>query len=339
MIDVVVVLVEGGTPSTAVVPIEILSSAGYLYETLQGSEGERKFNVRTASLDGGGVQTLTPLVLEPERSIDEIGATDLIVVSAGGGDLELECTRNAKLFPVLKGAYEDGTAIAGVCAGTPLLAEAGLLNGRPATTHWALVDACRKRYPEVDWQPERSVTESDNIFCSGGVFTGVDLSLYLVEKYCGHQIAMETARALLLQTPRIWQAGYTAEAPQIDHEDAQIREAQARLFKNFSEAIRVEELAASVGMSPRTFSRRFKAATGETPIGYLQRVRMNAARHLLENDLKTIQEVCWAVGYEDVSYFRKLFKRHTSMPPQTYRNRFAMSPAEMVAVEGRTPHQ
>lgn len=339
MIDVVVVLIEGGTPSTAVVPVEIFSSAGHLYETLQGAESERKFNVRTASLDGDRVETLTPLILEPELSIDEIESTDLLVVSAGGGNLELECTRNATLFPVLRQAYEDGTAIAGVCAGVPLLAEAGLLDGRPATTHWALVDACRNRYPNVDWQPERSVTESDNIFCSGGVFTGVDLSLYLVEKYCGHRVAMETARALLLQTPRIWQDGYTAQAPQITHEDAQIQEAQEWLFKNFSEDVYVEDLAASVGMSPRTFSRRFKAATGETPIGYLQRVRINAARHLLENDLKTIQEVCWAVGYEDLGYFRKLFKRQTGMPPQTYRNRFAMSPAETVAIEGRTPHQ
>ncbi|WP_179862117.1 helix-turn-helix domain-containing protein [Longibacter salinarum] len=320
-------------------PVEILSNAGYLYGKLQGSEGERKFNVRTASLDGNSVQTLTPLILEPQLSIDEIGSPDLMIVSAGGADLELECKRNARLFPVLNRAYENGTAIGGVCAGAALLAEAGLLDGRPATTHWAIVDACRKRYPEVDWQPERSVTESDNILCSGGVFTGVDLSLYLVEKHCGHRVAAETARALLLQTPRIWQAGYTAEAPEITHEDAQIREAQEKLFKDFSESISVKALAASVGMSSRTFSRRFKASTGETPIQYLQRVRVNAARHLLENDLKTIQEVCWAVGYEDVGHFRKLFKRYTGMPPQTYRNRFSRTSSETVSIEGRTPHQ
>lgn len=338
MLDVVVVLVEGGTPSTAVAPIEILSGAGYLYETLQGLEGERKFNVRTASLTGKSVQTLAPLKLEPDHSIDEIESADLMVVAAGGGNLEVERQRNAKLPPVLREAYDNGTAIAGVCSGVSQLAEAGLLDGRPATTHWALVDDCRERYPAVNWQPERYVTESDRVFCSGGVYSGVDLCLYIVEKYCGHQVAMQTAKALLLRTPRIWQAGYSAETPQINHEDDEIRSVQEWLFKNYSEKVSIPDLAARVSMSQRTFMRRFKAATGETPISYLQRLRINAARHLLENDLKTVREISLKVGYEDLNFFSKLFKRYTGLSPSAYRDRFSVNTPEGVAYGERTHH-
>lgn len=338
MLDVVVIFLEGGTPSTAVTPVEILSSAGYLYETLQGEEGDRKFNVQTASLSGESVQTLSALKLDPDYALDEIETADLMVVAAGGGDLDVECERNAKLPPLLRKAYENGTAIAGVCSGVVQLAEAKLLDERPATTHWALADDCRKRYPKVDWQPERYVTESDRVFCSGGVYSGVDLCLYIVEKYCGHQIAMQTARALLVRTPRVWQAGYTAETPQINHEDEDIRNLQEWLFKNYSKNIIVADLADRANMSQRNFMRRFKAATGETPIKYVQRLRINAARHLLENDLKTVREVCRKVGYEDLNFFRKLFKRYTGLTPSTYRDRFSVNTLDGITYSKRTHH-
>ncbi|MFC4870689.1 GlxA family transcriptional regulator [Negadavirga shengliensis] len=332
MIRTVIVFLKGGTPTTAVTPVEILSSAGFLYEQLKGLKGKRFFDVRTASLDGQKVQTLTPLQLEPDHSIDEIDAADLLVISGGGGGLKDICRQNEKLIPLLRRLYEQGTAIAGICSGVPLLAESGLLDGRPATTHWAIVDDCRKRYPQVDWQPERYVTESGNIFCSGGVYSGVDLCLYIVEKYCGHQTAMHTAKALLLRTPRIWQAGYTAEAPKIHHEDEQIRSVQEWIFKNFRESVDVTVLALSAHMSPRTFARRFKAATGETPINYLQRVRINAARHLIENDLKSVLEISRSVGYEDLAFFNRLFKRYTGLSPSVYRERFSVdSPKKMAA--------
>lgn len=331
MIQTFVIFLEGGTPTTAVTPIEILSNAGILYNELKGTESKQHFNVRTASLDGKKVRTLTPIQLEPDHSIDEIDSADLLVISAGGGDLEVLCKQNKKLIPLLKRFYEQGTAIAGICSGAAILAESGLLDGRPATTHWAIADACQKRFPLVDWQPERFVTEADNIFCSGGVYSGVDLCLYLVEKYCGHKIAMQTAKALLLRTPRIWQAGYTAEAPKIHHEDEQIRNVQEWIFKNFREPVNVAILASKSGMTPRTFSRRFKAATGETPIIYLQRVRINAARHLIENDLKTVWEISRSVGYEDLSFFNILFKRYTGMSPSDYRERFSGSSPESVS--------
>ncbi|WP_111412241.1 GlxA family transcriptional regulator [Billgrantia lactosivorans] len=338
MIDVTVVLVEGGMPSTAVAPVEVFSMAGVLWNSMRGKPVEPPFRVRTASQDGRRVSTAVDLSLEPSFALEDVEKTDLIVVSAVGADLDAACPANTALYPWLRKWHARGVTVAGVCAGVALLAEAGLLNGRTATTHWGVVEACRRRYPQVHWQPERFLTESDNVLCSGGVYAAVDLSLYLVEKLCGHRVAMETARALLLETPRVWQAGYAAEPPDATHEDRQIRRAQEWLFHHFTEPVRIEALADQVGMSSRNFIRRFKLATGETPTGYLHRLRVNAARHLLENEQQTIQQISRAVGYDDLAFFRRLFKRYTGLSPQRYRECFGQ-PHESIAIAGRAPHR
>lgn len=339
MIDITVVLVEGGMPSTAVAPVEVFSSTGVLWNTMRGEPADPPFRVRTASRDGRVVRTGVNLSLEPVCSLDEIESSDVIIVSAVGADIDTACPANASLYPWLCAHHERGATIAGICAGVALVAETGLLDGHPATTHWAVAEACRRRYPRVSWQPERFITESDRLLCSGGVYASVDLSLYLVEKFCGHKSAMETARALLLETPRTWQIGYAAEPPEVSHEDTRIRDVQEWLFRNFTEDIRVAALAARAGMSSRTFARRFKIATGETVVSYLHRLRINAARHLLENDLKTIQQVSRDVGYDDLAYFRRLFRRYTGSSPREYRERFGVSPPETVALSGRAPHR
>lgn len=338
MHDVAVVLVEGGMPSTAVAPLEVFSTAGVLWNQMRREEPAPWFHVRTASQDGRAVRTAVNLSLEPVCALDDIESTDIVIVSAIGADIDLACAANEPLYPWLRDQYRRGAMIAGVCAGAGLVAEAGLLDGRTATTHWGVAEACRRRYPAVRWLPERLITESDGVLCSGGVYASVDLSLYLVEKFCGHAVAVETARALLLETPRTWQNGYAAEPPATVHDDARIREIQDWLFRNFTSAVRIESLASWAGMSPRTFTRHFKLATGETPVGYLHRLRINAARHLLENELKSIRQVCEAVGYEDVAYFRRLFRRHTGSSPRQYRERFGTTPPGVVALDGRVPH-
>src|SRR6185369_763871 len=211
---------------------------------------------------------------------------DLILVPTAEFNVTASLRANAALIPWLRRWHRRGAAIAGVCTGVTLLAEAGLLDGRAATTHWAIVEACRARYPKVHWQPERFVTEANNVFCGGGVYSAIDLSLYLVEKFCGHEVAVETAKALLLETPRIWQSGYAAAPPRSAHDDEAVRRAQDWLFRNFKQEVSLDDLAARVGMSPRNFARRFTAATGETPLGYLHRLRINTTHHLLKTHNK-----------------------------------------------------
>jgi len=334
MIRVTVVLLEGGLPSTSITPIEIFSSAGVLWNTLTGQAGDPYFCVRTASLDGNGVRTATPLILEPDCAVEDVGATDVVFLPAIRADLGAALTANAALLPWLRHWRAGGAAIAAVCTGTALLAEAGLLDGRPATTHWAFGELCRQRYPQVRWQIERMVTDSDNVLCGGGVYASIDLCLHLVEKYCGHEVATQTAKALLLQTPRTWQAAYAADPPRASHGDRQIQQAQEWLLRNFAQDIRVEDLASRIGMSPRTFARRFKAATGETPINYLHALRIISAKQLLEYDLKSVRQVSREVGYEDLTFFRRLFKRYTGSPPREYRDRFGTGGPPRVTMAG-----
>ncbi|WP_217495352.1 GlxA family transcriptional regulator [Halofilum ochraceum] len=336
--NVTVVLVEGGMPSTAVAPLEVFSTAGVLWHEMRGEEPAPRFRVRTASRDGRAVRTAVNLRLDPICAFDDVESSDIVIVSAIGANIESACTANAALYPWLRDQHARGATVAGVCAGAALVAEAGLLDGRPATTHWGVAETCRHRYPAVRWLPERLITESDGILCSGGVYASVDLSLYLTEKFCGHAVAVETARALLLETPRTWQNGYAAQPPETVHEDTRVREAQEWMFRHFTDVVRIDALAEHAGMSPRTFARRFKLATGETPMQYLHRLRVNAARHLLENELKSVGEVCTAVGYDDVAYFRRLFRRHTGSTPRQYRERFGGGSSETVALDGRVPH-
>jgi transcriptional regulator GlxA family with amidase domain len=208
-----------------------------------------------------------------------------------------------------------------------LLAETGLLDGKRATTHWALADAYRARWPRIDWQPEHFVTESGRLFCAGGVYAALDLSLHLVERYAGYDVAMQTARALLLETRRTAQAGFAVPAHRSEHGDAEVAAAEEWMRQHLREALRVDALARRFGMSPRSFARRFKLATGETPLAYLHGVRIEAAKHLLETGARPLREIAGAVGYEDVAFFRALFKRRTGAAPAAWRRRFARPPA------------
>src|SRR5262245_42883372 len=239
MIDVTVLLLNEGLPSTALAPLEIFASAGTLWDELTGTPGKPRFRVRTASLHGRKTKHVVPICLEPNLALSDVRRTDLVIVPAVGAELEQRLKDNRPVIEWLSRRSRK-TAIAGICSGSILLAEAGLLDGRPATTHWAIVDWARARYPQVNWQPERFVTEADNVFCGGGVYSSIDLSLYLVEHYCGHEVAVRTAKALLLQTPRIWQTPYAGQPPRSAHDDEAVQRAQKWLFTHFRELIDLE---------------------------------------------------------------------------------------------------
>lgn len=324
MLDVTVILLDDGYASTALMPIEVFHSAGALWRELRGETPEPRFRVTTASLDGGPVRSpYAGLKMTPESGIDDIKRTDIVVVPTSGLAMDEKLIENSALLPWLSHHYARGAYLAGVCMGAGYLAEAGLLDGKVATTHWAIGPDFAKRYPKVDWRSDMFVTEDSRLLCSGGLTAAADVSLYLVEKLCGHDIAVQTAKSLLLNMPRASQSGYAMLPLSPPHNDDAVRGAEHALQARFREEVTIDELASCAGMSSRNFLRRFKAATGRLPGDYLRTVRVETAKAMLEGDRASVQSIASAVGYEDVSFFRTLFKRATGMTPAEYRAHFA----------------
>ncbi|MGA7600602.1 MAG: DJ-1/PfpI family protein [Pseudolabrys sp.] len=234
LLDVVVVILEGGYTSTAVAPIEIFHSAGVVWNWLHGEATKPRFRVRTASVDGRSVKSVCALGLTPDCALSVIKKADIIIVPASGWDAIDLIAKNTPLLPWLKKWHDRGAYIAGVCTGVAFLAECGMLDGKRVTTHWGLADILGERYPKVRWQPEQFVTEDGRLFCSGGVYTAIDLSLYLVEKFCGHEIALQCAKSLLLSMPRgpaVWIFSRTIVASAFRREDQTKRGIPAATFR------------------------------------------------------------------------------------------------------------
>ncbi len=323
MLDVTIVLLDGGFSSTAVMPLEIFHSTGALWNDLHGAPSRPAFKVRVVTLDGGPVRSAHNLSVAPECGLDSVTATDIVIVSTSALDLDVRLVENSALLPWLRHHYDRGAYVVGVCMGAAYLAEAGLLDGRIATTHWALCAQFAARWPKVDWRPEMFITEDSRLLCSGGVSASIDVSLYLVEKLCGHEVALQCAKSLLLPMPRIHQSGYAMLPVSQPHDDPRIRAAEGFLQENLREDVSTRDLADLTGLGARTFVRRFKAATGRLPAAYLQTLRIEAAKVMLERDATPIQSISSDVGYDDVAFFRTLFKRSTGMTPAAYRAQFA----------------
>jgi len=324
MIEVTVLVLDGTFSSTAIGPMEVFRHAGALWNILTGGRPVPRFRVTTASVGGRAVRCDGPIQIRPAAALTAIRKTELIFVPSTGPSVDDMVERNAPVVPWLRRWHKRGAAIASVCSGVGLVAATGLLDGKRATTHWALADRFREKYPEVRWMPELMVTEDHGFYCGGGVNASLDLALYLVERFCGHDVAMQSAKALLIETPRAWQAGFAIVPLKTEHSDEAISNAQEWLHQNFHRTFPLEAPARRVGMSLRNFVRRFKHATGDSPLAYLQKLRIAAAKRLLEGDHRTMQEIGDAVGYQDVAFFRQLFERHTGVSPSAYRRRFGL---------------
>ncbi|WP_342588060.1 GlxA family transcriptional regulator [Rhizobium anhuiense] len=220
--------------------------------------------------------------------------------------------------------HAEGATVCSVCAGAFVLAETGLINGRRATTHWAFSDELAARYPKVDLAAEHIVIDDGDIMTAGGILAWTDLGLTLVEKLMGVGIMLATARFLLVDPPRREQDLYRSFIPKFDHGDAAILGVQHHIHAQASEAHDLPELAGRAGLTERTFLRRFTKATGLRPTEYLQQIRMMKARDALETTNHSVEQISWDVGYSDVTAFRRVFQRATSLTPTIYRKRFGL---------------
>jgi transcriptional regulator GlxA family with amidase domain len=259
--------------------------------------------------------------LEEELAVDE--AYQLVIIPAMRyGRIDNVVKRERLLVDWLKQQHKKKADLASICIGVFLLAETGLLIGKKATTNVSFADLFRERHPEVEVQDDKIIIDQDSICTCGGAFVFTTFMIYLIEKYFGHQEAVIVSKMLMINTHQQPQYTFSIFQLQRNHSDEKILEAQLFIEKNYEHSMSVENLAGRYYMSNRNFIRRFEGATGNTPLEYLQRVRIEAAKKLLENSNDNIDQIALKCGYDDIGFFRKIFKRHVAINPKEYQKKY-----------------
>ena len=257
-----------------------------------------------------------------DKLLSEVGAPDLIVIPAISGDIQTALAVNQAFIPWIVDKYKGGSEVASLCIGAFLLASTGLLRGRKCSTHWLYANEFRAMFPDIELVDGNIITEANRLYSSGGAASYWNLLLYLVEKYVDRDTAILASKFFAIDMERESQAAFMMFQGQKDHEDAEIKQAQAFIEGHFSDKITVDELADKYRIGKRSFERRFKKATNNTVAEYIQRVKIEAAKRTLEKSRKNITEVMFEVGYSDTKAFRDVFKRITGLTPIEYRNKY-----------------
>ncbi len=302
---------------------DLLSAVGVTWNYIQGRALDKQFKVCIATLTGQDVKCANGLTISAHHAIDEIQETDLVIIPTIAGNIQQTLDLNRELLPWLVNMHQRGADIASNCTGAFLLAESGLLDHKKATTHWGFVKQFKERYPRVLLQADQMITHDGNIFCSGGGMAWFDMALYLIERYCGYDIARASSKSYVIDMGRGSQSAYSGIPGKRYHQDQRILALQDWLDQHFDKNLTIQDLSAQSNLSERTLKRRFKKATGETAIQYIQHLRIEAAKKRLENTNESVESITHRVGYENFASFIRLFKRYTNMTPSTYRARFS----------------
>lgn len=257
-----------------------------------------------------------------DKIISEVKKTDLIFVPALIGDLKTALEMNQEIAPWIVKQYRQGAEVASLCIGAFLLASTGLLNGKKCSTHWKSANLFRSMFPEVNLVDDRIITEEQGLYSSGGAISYWNLLLYLLEKYTDREIAIMASKVFAVEVDRSSQSAFIMFNGQKAHEDEPVKKAQEFIENNIADRISVEELALKFAIGKRNFERRFKKATNNTPVEYMQRVKIEAAKKRLESGRKNVNEVMYDVGYTDTKAFRTVFKKITGLSPIDYRNKY-----------------
>ena len=308
--------------------VDVFFAANYCIEQRYANSTHEKVSCKIVTIDNQAVTAYNGISITPTSSISAEDKPDIIIVSSSVRAV-IECCADDVLvenLPAVKKwltqCHEQGTIIASYCTGSFLLASCGLLNGKVATTHWRSADLFKRLFPYIRLDCDRMLIDNGDVVCSGGSMSYIDLALHLVDKNIGKDIASDCAKLLVFDPVRQKQSSYVTFQAQKSHDDQAILTAQEWIESHFSQEIFIDDLATLVGLGARTFKRRFKQATNETPISYLQRIRVERAKVRLEKTTEPINQIIWSIGYEDVSSFRQLFKRFTGVTPKDYRQKY-----------------
>jgi transcriptional regulator GlxA family with amidase domain len=289
---------------------------------LQQHGRQPMFQVQMIGTGGSKSYEQGMFTITPQATLKDIQKTDLVIVPAISWNYISSIENNREFLPWITEQYRKGAEIASMCVGGFLLAATGLLDGRSCSTHWAAQDAFRKMFPAVNLITDKLITDERGIYTNGGAMSFTHLLLYLLEKYCGRECAIYCAKIMEVDIDRNSQSAFTMFSGLKDHQDEAIKKAQLHLETHLTEKTNFEQLAMNLGVGRRNFDRRFIKATYNTPVEYQQRVRIEAAKKLLETSRKTIHEVLYEVGYSDMKAFRDVFKRITGLSPLEYRNKY-----------------
>jgi transcriptional regulator GlxA family with amidase domain len=280
------------------------------------------FNIQLVGLHKESRMKKGLFSIHPDVLIDEVTHTDLIIIPAIQSNMEKALIANKDFIPWLITQHASGAEIASLCIGSFLLASTGLLNGRKCATHWIAANDFRKMFPDVILVTDKIVTDEQGIYSSGGAYSSLNLILYLVEKYAGRDMAILCSKVFQIEIERNSQSAFMIFNAQKDHEDEVIKKAQEFIEQNVQDKITIDQLATTLALGRRNLERRFKKATSNTVIEYIQRVKIEAAKKSFETSRKNINEVMYDVGYSDTKAFRTTFKKNTGLSPIEYRNKY-----------------
>jgi transcriptional regulator GlxA family with amidase domain len=306
-----------------------------LYETLvlvdavaTGPAGStpRLFDVEIVGPERGIFPSACGLPIEVHRALRDVDDTDIVIMASMLFENQDWVTgRHPETVAWLQRMHGNGADLCSACAGALLLAETGLLDGRDTTTHWAFAATFRRNFPNVRLRVEELLIvagKNGELVMSGAASSWQDLILYLIARHASPTTAQAIGKFLLYHWDSRSQAPFVPFAPPTDHGDGAIRKVQDWLHAGDAMDISVEQMARQCGLPRPTFNRRFKRATGHSPVHYLQNLRVEKAKHLLERTDDPVEEISWKVGYEETAAFRRVFKRITSLNPNEYRRKF-----------------
>lgn len=262
--------------------------------------------------------------IKMDALLKDVEKTDLVIVPAMQGNLKEALEQNVEFIPWIIKQYKAGAEVASLCVGAFLLAATGLLKGKQCSTHWRAANDFRTVFPEVNLVVDKILTDDKGIYSSGGAFSSSNLILYLIEKYAGREIAVRCSKMFQIDIERGSQSPFMMFRGLKEHDDEPVKKAQEFIETNFKEKITVDQLSEIFGIGRRTLERRFKKATFNSVVEYMQRVKIEAAKKQLETGRKTVNEVMYDVGYTDNKAFRDVFKKISGMSPIDYRNRYNM---------------
>jgi transcriptional regulator GlxA family with amidase domain len=260
--------------------------------------------------------------VQPNKLLQQVKKTDLIILPIVCGDFARIIAANRSFNDWIICQHQQGAEIASLCVGSFVLAATGLLDGRPCAIHWAAATEFTNLFPGIEVITDKIITDQQGIYTSAGGYSFLNLLLYIIEKHLGREMSILASKMFQIDIERKSQTPFAIFVGQKQHDDEEVARIQDFIETNYQDRITVDELSTKNGIGRRTFERRFKKSTGNSIIEYIQRVRVEAAKRLLEVSRKTINEVIYEVGYSDVNAFRIIFKKYTGLSPVSYRNKY-----------------